>query len=78
MPVSEEYVPRLSVEISEETKQRFDNAIPWGLKSKVMNLLLEDLLSLIETEGDIVIMAIVNRAIGIEDVMQHLPRREKG
>jgi hypothetical protein len=71
----DEYVPRISVEVSEEQQIRFANAIPWGLRSRVLAILVEDLLSLVEKEGNIVIAALVERAIGIEEVVK-LPRKE--
>jgi len=72
-----EYTPRLSVEISEETHIRMQNRIPWGLKSKVMVILLEDLLDLIEKHGDIVLAAIINRTISSQQVITGLDRTIK-
>ncbi len=67
-----EYVPRLSVEISSETFLRMQNRIPWGLRSKVMAILLEDLLDLIEKHGDIVLAAIINRTITSQHIIAGL------
>lgn len=71
-----EYIPRLSVEISEETSHRMQNLIPWGLRSKAMTILLEDLLDLIETHGNIVLATILNRQLGVKDVVKELRGKE--
>lgn len=68
----EEYVPRLSVEISEETQQRLANLIPWGLKSKVMSILLEDILDLVEAHGNIVLAAIIDRTLSARHIVKGL------
>lgn len=69
---NKEYIPRLSVEISEETYLRMQNKIPWGLRAKVMTILLEDLLDLIEEHGNLVIAAVLNRQITAKEVMKEL------
>lgn len=70
--MSKDYIPRLSVEISEETYRRMQDRIPWGLRAKVMTILLEDLLDLIEKHGNLVIAAILNRQITAKEVMKEL------
>lgn len=70
----EVYTPRLSVEISEETYFRMQDRIPWGLKSKVMVILLEDLLDLIDSHGNIVLAAIINRTLSTQQVIKGLDK----
>jgi hypothetical protein len=69
-----EYVPRLSIEITEEAFQRMTNRIPWGLRSKVMAMLLDDLLDLVEEHGEIVIAAILERSIATRNILKGLPK----
>lgn len=71
----EQYTPRLSVEISEETYRRMRDRIPWGLTSKVMKILLEDLLDLIDEHGDIILAALINRSLSARHVIAGI---EKG
>ncbi|MFA6973091.1 MAG: hypothetical protein WC208_17060 [Gallionella sp.] len=71
-----EYTPRLSVEISEETFKRMQDRIPWGLRTKVMSILLEDLLSLVESHGNVVLAAVLDRRIGAQDVVKELRGKE--
>ena len=70
------YIPRLSVELTEETYWRMKEKIPWGLTSKVMVVLLEGTLDLIDEHGNIVLAAILNQAIGAKEVVKEL--REVG
>ena len=66
------YTPRLSIELSEETFFRMQNKVPWGLKTKIMVALLEDLLDLIDSHGNIVLAAILDRKLGSADVLKEL------
>ena len=68
----DEYVPRLTVEISADLHKRMTNNIPWGLKSKVMAMILEDLMDLVEEHGQIVLAAILTREIGAKQVLKEL------
>jgi len=72
--MSTEYAPRLSVEVSEETYRRLTNHIPWGLKGKIMVILLEDLLDLVEKHGDIVLAALINRSLSARQVVKGLDK----
>jgi len=72
--MSTEYAPRLSVEVSAETYQRLTNRIPWGLKGKIMVILLEDLLDLVEKHGDIVLAALINRSLSARQVVKGLDK----
>lgn len=71
-----DYTPRLSIEIDEETYWRMKNLIPWGLTSKVMNILLSDLLDLVESHGNIVIAAIINRSLSAQNVVKDFRGKE--
>jgi hypothetical protein len=70
--MSSTYSPRLSVDLPEDLYFRFINAIPWGLRSKIMIVLLEDLLNLIDEHGSIVIPAVLERAIKVQQVVKGL------
>jgi hypothetical protein len=52
------------------------NLIPWGLKTKVMVMLLEDLLDLVEAHGNIVLAAILDRRMGSREVIKELRGKE--
>lgn len=71
-----DYVPRLSIELSEQTYFRMQNRIPWGLKTKIMVVLLEDLLDLLDSHGNIILAAILDRKLGAADVIKELRGRE--
>lgn len=64
------YTPRLSVVLSKATFDRMTDKIPWGMKTKIMVILLEDLLDMIDAHGNIVLAAILNRKIGAKDIVK--------
>ena len=76
MSNNNEYVkaPRISADVTDEIAFRFANAIPWGLRGKIMGLIVTDLLELVDAEGDIVITALVNRVIRGEHIVKGLPK----
>jgi hypothetical protein len=74
--MGEDYVPRMTVEISEELQRRMTNSIPWGMRSKIMAILLEDTLDLMDAHGGIILAAIINRGLGAKDIIKEL--REAG
>jgi hypothetical protein len=65
-----DYRPRLSVDITEEHKQKLDRHLgDWGRKKEVVFVILEDLFRLFEKHGaEIVIGALVSRAISLKDI----------
>lgn len=64
------YRPRLSVDIGEDLQKRFQNTVPWGLRSQLITVLLEDVLDMIEKDGDIVTALIIKRRLHAKDVLQ--------
>lgn len=68
--MSNDTLPRLSIEITDSLARRLDDAIPWGLRGKIMRIMLEDLLNLIEQEGSIVLTALVERVITAEHILK--------
>jgi len=69
-------VPRVSIEVTEELARRFEDAIPWGVRSKVMSIVIEDLLDLIDREGNIVTAALLNRVIKVDHVIKYVTKKE--
>lgn len=64
------YRPRLSVEIDETLQKRFQDIVPWGLRSQLMTVLLEDVLDMIEKEGDLVTALIIKRKLHAKDILK--------
>jgi hypothetical protein len=62
------YRPRLSIEIGEDLQKRLQDLVPWGLRSQLMTVLLEDVLDMIEKEGDIVTALIIKRKLHAKDI----------
>jgi len=65
-----DYVPRISIEVSPELYDRFTNLIAWGLRSKILAPLIEDLCECIEQNGEIVLGAILKRSIDVSHIMK--------
>lgn len=68
---------RLTVDLDNHTYKRYVTLIPWGLRGKIIQLLLLDLLDIIEKNGTIVLSAIINRVLNIEHILQGLPNNRK-
>ena len=64
-----EYRPRLSVDIPEELQARMRKAIPWGVLSKIILVILEDVVTAIEKDPN-VIGAFISRYIRYFDMWE--------
>ena len=61
---------RLSVIITETDQYRMRNAIPWGLTSRIMRVLLLQTLDLIERHGDVVLGALLSGQLTALDLIK--------
>jgi hypothetical protein len=62
------YRPRLSIEISNEQYNALGRLIPWGVKSELFSAIIDDLIDLLEKEGEIVIAAVLTKRLKIKDL----------
>ena len=44
------YCPRISFDVSEETLNRARKIIPWGMRTQLLNRVMEDLLNVLEVD----------------------------
>ena len=72
------YQPRITVIVPEELNRRITNKIPWGIKSSLLCILLEDLMDLVDEHGEIVLAAILQRKIKARDIMKGLKEDTSG
>jgi hypothetical protein len=61
--------PRLSIEISAELFKRLQDQIPWGIRSQLVTVLVEEALDLIEKEGEVVTALILKRKLHARDIL---------
>lgn len=63
--------PRLSIEITETQALKLRNYIPYSMRGKVMRIIIEDLIELMEAKGpDMVVAALVSRMINVENIIK--------
>lgn len=62
------YVPRLSVELTEELSNALNEVIPWSLKKYIFQALTAGLIEAIRDSGDTILAAILRRQISIKIV----------
>lgn len=76
--MSYEYKPRFSFEISEELQQRANRLIStYGIRKTLFSIVLEDLLNLIETHGQIVVGVILDGATKPREILPTLAKAER-
>lgn len=68
--MSESYTPRIVTDVTEELHKRFQDLVPWGLRGHLLTVLIEDVLDLIEQEGDIVTALIIKRKLHARNVLK--------
>lgn len=73
-----DYKPRFSFEISDEQKKRADKLIStYGLRRNVFCIILDDLLDMIESNGMIVVGAILSKAAKPREVIPSMAYAER-
>ena len=68
--MSEEYRPRLSIEISEEQQSSLQRLIPWGLKNQVFSTIIDQLVPLLERKGSEVLALILTNDLTVEHLLK--------
>ncbi len=68
--------PRLSVELSDKLYKRLQDSIPWGLRTILITTLLEDVLDMIDKQGDIVIAFFIKKKLRAEDLIRKEQRED--
>jgi len=64
-----EYRPRLSIEITEKSKNKLAKLIPHGMQKIVFQLIVDDLIELMEKHGSgKVLGTFINRDITLRDI----------
>ena len=74
MARGDRYTPRLSIDVSEELRNKIQTHIPWGTMRPLMTILLESVIAFIEKTGvehrSLIIGAIVSGKISILDILK--------
>lgn len=77
MSQADDYRPRISVQITAELRNRMLKLVPHGYTSQLMAILLEDLVTLLESspeQRDLICSMILQKKIRITDIIK--PRME--
>lgn len=67
--MTSDYRPRLNVDIPAELRRELTDKVPWGLLTKIMVVILQDLVDLINKHGTgTVCGALLDRKIALEHI----------
>lgn len=78
MPDPSDYKPRFSFEITEDQKARADNLISvYGIRKSLFSIILDDILDLIETRGNIVVGIILDGAAKPREIVPVIAKAER-
>ena len=66
------YRSRLMIDVTPELLDRVRNTIPHGLRGQLYTAILEDILDLIDKEGEIIIALMIRRKLSVTDVSSTL------
>ncbi len=69
---SDEWKPRLSVNLTEEQHNKLQKLMPWGTMGRVYSVITDDLIKALERHGEFVIAAITSRRISILDIIDKM------
>ena len=63
MTTNPEYRHRITVDLTAEQHNRIREVIPWGYMNKAFNVLIDDLIEIMETGGEIALAALLARRL---------------
>ena len=76
--MTDEYKPRFSFEITEAQKTRADRLIStYGIRKTVFCVILDDLLDMIESHGNVVIGVLLDGAAKPKEIIPSLAKAER-
>ena len=64
--------PRIYIDVSQQLKNRFDDCVPWAIKSKLMEAILTDILPMLENPetGRVIMGGIMAGDISVMEILQ--------
>ena len=62
--------PNLTVSLTPEQWKKLRDLIPWGVKTQLMQFLIDDLIEMLEVDAEGVIGGILARKIKLEQIMR--------
>ena len=74
--MSNDWRPRLSINIDDEQYKKLQALIPWGVKGQVFQIIIDDLIKLLETHGTEVLGAILHKKVSLEDYSSLVKKEE--
>lgn len=69
----EDYVPRLSIVIRQDQYDSLQNLIDWGIRSKLFEPIIDDLITLLEKDRATVTAFLLERRIQLKDFLKGCP-----
>ena len=65
--MTNEYSPRLVVDLPQNVHDELNRRLPWGVKSPIFRVLCEDLLEMLRKDADATIGALLSRSMRLHD-----------
>lgn len=76
--INEDYKPRFSFEISEDQQRRSNKLLAThGIRRAVFSVILDDLLNLIETHGQIIVGVILDKGTKPREIVPSMAQAER-
>jgi len=67
-----DYRNRVHVDLTEDQRNKLQDLVPWGLRSQLLSVVIEDLLNLVETHGVQVIALLITKKVKPREVLSTL------
>jgi len=59
--------PRLTVQLTMKQHRELNRLVPWGVKSQLFRVIIEDLLDMLRKDSDAVLGALLTRSLKLND-----------
>lgn len=68
------YKPRLSIEITEEQRKELIRLIPWGMKSQLFSIIIDDVIFMLKKHKQRFLAAVLTRSLQLENYLEAKPQ----
>uniref|UniRef100_A0A6M3K8R9 Uncharacterized protein n=1 Tax=viral metagenome TaxID=1070528 RepID=A0A6M3K8R9_9ZZZZ len=74
---AEDYKPRLSIEITDEQFADLQRLTSHGLKKAIFGVIIDDVIRLLKSHGDVFIGAVLSRQLKLEEYSIPIKKKRK-
>ena len=70
MVYNPDWRPRLSIDLGDERFKKLQDLVPWGVKTQLFLVIIDDLIDVLEKHGPMAVGAILSKKVKLVDILK--------